>query len=141
MIVVGLGLLNLLWSRPYRVVVMYPEKADKDLAAIQHWVTAGAMVISVGVIGWLLPLILFFTNQSKFVKFHALQSLLAQVGFLVVGAVLFIAGPFTCFISWLLLGILWFGLLAFHIIAGLQAKEGKIYEIPVVGSMAKNMLP
>ncbi|MCA0359533.1 MAG: DUF4870 domain-containing protein [Armatimonadetes bacterium] len=120
---------------------MDPLRQDRDLAAIQHWVTAGAMVISAGVIGWLLPLVLFFTSQSKFVKFHALQSLIAQVGFLVVATVLAIAGPFTCFISWLLLGVVWVGLLAFHIIAGIKAKDGQVYELPVVGQMAKNMLP
>mgnify|MGYP001367848003 CR=1 FL=1 len=120
---------------------MDPLRQDRDLAAIQHWVTAGAMVISVGTIGWLLPLILLLTSQSKFVKFHALQSLLAQGVFFVATIVFGLAGFVTCGITWLLLFVLSVGLLAFHIIAGIKAKEGQIYELPVVGQMAKNMLP
>ena len=95
------------------------------------------------------PLVIFLVKKdsSRFVGFHALQSLLIQLG---VGALTVVVVMLSFVLAFLgpaaLLAIpLWFlvsaaGLVAlvFTIVAAIKAFAGEWYVVPVIGSFARN---
>lgn len=119
---------------------------ERSLATVSHGISAGAMVLSVGMLGWLVPLIIFYTKRdsSKFIAFHALQSVylhfgmfLAGLAALVITKVTFGLAGLVLWIPMLLLGIL---AIAFEVMAAIRANEGKWYGIPVAGQFARRAL-
>lgn len=75
---------------------------------------------------WLVgPLVIYLVKKdsSKFVAFHALQSLYWALAGLVLTTI-------TC-------GVGAFPMLIFNVIAAMKANEGQLYEYPVVGAMAR----
>jgi uncharacterized membrane protein len=119
---------------------------EKTLATVSHGVSAGALLLSFGMVGWLIPLIIFFTNRhkSRFVAFHALQSVYLHTGIFLVNLALVIIAtmtlgflsPITGLAALLLVG----GGVFFEIMAAIRAKEGKWYGIPVAGAWTRNTL-
>lgn len=121
---------------------MDPTSEEKQLAMVSH---IGPLVVSFltgGSLGWVVPLVLYLTKKdgSKFIGFHALQSLVFQIIFAVSAVVLGLAGFVTCGITWLLLGVVWVASLVFQIIAAIRANEGQWYALPIAGDFARKTI-
>lgn len=87
--------------------------------------------------GWLCALVIYLTykDKSRFVAFHALQSLYFQIA-------VFVAWIITIVLCFVLVGLLLIPVVAiasivWPIIAGLAANKGELYEYPVFGKMAR----
>lgn len=122
------------------------REEERTLAAVSHGVSAGATLLSMGTVGWLVPLIIFFVKrrESKFIAFHALQSVYLQAGLSIASILLGIItvisfgllSPVTAIILFLLVA----GTIFFEIMAAIRAKEGKWYGIPVAGAWTRKTL-
>jgi uncharacterized membrane protein len=81
---------------------------------------------------WVIGLIFFIIEKkNRFVRFHALQSLLFGVAALIIGLI-FDYLPYVFFVG-SLLHLVW---LIGAIYAAVQAYNGKWFKLPVVGDMA-----
>ena len=108
-------------------------------------------------IGIIAIICLIMEKENRFVKFHALQSLLLHVGFIVVaiavwiiGIVLFIAGIAASaatnsgaaggLIS-MLFGLVWLVVIVAYIggliLAAVKSYGGNYFKLPVIGNMAE----
>lgn len=99
---------------------------DRLIAAAAH----GLSFIEGGLLG---PFVIYLLkkNESDFVAFHALQSLLFGLAFFALSAV-------TCGFGAIVL--VW-PYLIFEAIATLKAYEGEWYELPIVGRYAREKHP
>jgi uncharacterized membrane protein len=108
-------------------------------------------------IGIIAIICLIMEKENKFVKFHALQSILLHVGFLVVaialwiiGIVLLIAGVAASAatnsgalggIMGMLMGLIWLVVVVAYIggliFAAVKAYGGAEFKLPVIGNMAE----
>jgi uncharacterized membrane protein len=83
-------------------------------------------------------------KQSRFVRFHAFQSLLLHAAAIVIGVVLailqivlgMIFGPLG-FLVWLLSLVVGFAVLAALIVMMIKAYGGEEFELPALGEMAR----
>ena len=91
---------------------------------------------------WIAGLIFFLgEKQNRFVRFHAIQSLMLEGGFFVVWIVLSFLSRFVplfglvsgCF----LLPVLSIVVLVGAIVAGINAYQGKLYKLPIIGEQAE----
>ena len=86
------------------------------------------------VLGWVTGLIFFLMEkENKFVRFHAMQSIVVFGAFSVVTYIL----SFIPFIGWIISGLL--GVLAFvlWIILMIKAYQGERYKLPWAGNFAE----
>ena len=103
-------------------------------------------------IGILALVLIFIEKDNKFVRFHALQSVLWSVGFTVAVFVIMIVGVILSVIlsyisgalgalMWFLMAIIylvWFvGLIGGLIFGAFKAYNGEMFKLPLVGSMAE----
>lgn len=121
---------------------MEPTSEEKQLAMIAQIGPAVVSFLTGGSLGWVVPLVLYLTkkDQSKFVGFHALQSLIFQGVLFIAALILIFAGFFTCGITWAILGLGGIAALVFQILAGIKANEGQWYMLPIAGDYAKKSL-
>ncbi len=103
-------------------------------------------------LGWVTGLIFFFIESNKFVKFHAMQSILAfgsiSVVLMVIGVIqttlraTFIMGG--SFVLLRLLGmfstLLWIGMLILWVILMVKANQGETFKLPIAGDIAEKQL-
>lgn len=95
-----------------------------------------------GVLQYVAPLVIYllYKDKSRFVAFHALQSLYFQLAVLVAtiiaGAIAFV----TCGFGVVLLPALLVGALVYVIIAAIKANQGEWFEYWLVGPWAKRTL-
>ena len=76
-------------------------------------------------LGWITGLIFFLIEKdSKFVRFHAMQSIVVSIVFMVLSFI-----PFVNIITSLIYLILW-------IVLMIQAYQGKLFKLPVIGAFA-----
>lgn len=86
------------------------------------------------VLGWITGLIFFLIEKdSKFVKFHAMQSIITFAGLMIVSWILSLL-PVIGWIISLLLGIL---ALVLWIILMIKAYQGERFKLPIVGDLAE----
>ncbi len=86
------------------------------------------------VLGWVTGLIFFILEkENKFVRFHAMQSIVVFGAFSVVTYIL----SFIPFIGWMISGLL--GVLAFvlWIILMIKAYQGEKFKVPWAGNFAE----
>ncbi|TYB31462.1 MAG: DUF4870 domain-containing protein [Candidatus Mcinerneyibacterium aminivorans] len=89
------------------------------------------------VLGWITGLIFFIIEkESKFVKFHALQSLLFFGGIFVASLVL----GMVPILGWLISFILFVLAIIFWIIGMIKAYNNQQYKFPVVGDIAEKQI-
>lgn len=103
-------------------------------------------------LGWVTGLIFFFIESNKFVKFHAMQSILA---FGSISAVLMVIGVIRSILwagfrlggSYVLLSLLgiistllWIGMSILWVILMVKANQGETFKLPVVGDIAEKQL-
>ncbi|MFW6120528.1 MAG: DUF4870 domain-containing protein [Petrotogales bacterium] len=85
-------------------------------------------------LGWVTGLIfLLVEKDNKFVKFHAMQSLIT---FLVLTVIIWLFG-WIPFFGWILSGLLGLLALIFWLILMIKAYQGEKFKLPVVGDIAE----
>jgi uncharacterized membrane protein len=108
-------------------------------------------------IGIIAIICLVMEKENRFVKFHALQSILLHVAFIVVaiavwilGVILVIAGIAASAatnsgalggLASMLFGLVWLVVIAIYIIglimSAVKAYQGSMFKLPIVGNMAE----
>ena len=89
------------------------------------------------VAGWITGIIfLVLEPDNKFVRFHAIQSIVVFGAYTVVAIIL----GWIPFIGWILNSIL--GIIAFilWIILMVQAAQGRMFKLPIAGTIAENQI-
>jgi uncharacterized membrane protein len=83
---------------------------------------------------WITGLIfLLIEKESKFVRFHAIQSIATYVVFFVVYIVLW----FIPIIGWIINIFLAIAMFIFWIVLMYKAYQGKMFKLPIVGNFAE----
>jgi len=86
------------------------------------------------VVGWITGLVFFLIEKdSKFVKFHAMQSIITFGGLMIVSIILGIIPVIGWVVSWLLnilMIVLW-------IILMIKAYQGEKFKLPTIGDLAE----
>ena len=98
--------------------------------------------------GGLSGLVFFLIEkESRFVRFHAMQSILLNVGVIVVVIGFMILNTIIAFISGtlaVLFGLLWFvifiGIFVISILCLVKAYQGQMFKLPVIGDIAENIV-
>jgi uncharacterized membrane protein len=85
--------------------------------------------------GWWITGIIFFIieKENKFVRFHAMQSIITFIAFWVISIILTVlpvVGVILGSIFWVITVILW-------IILMLKAYQGTMFKLPVIGDIAE----
>ena len=89
------------------------------------------------VLGWLTGIIfLVAEKKSKFVKFHAAQSLITFVGLMVLVFIF----AWIPFIGWAIAAIIDIISFILWILLMYKAYKGEMYKLPVVGDFAEKMV-
>src|SRR5436309_1203884 len=115
----------------------FPTGEQRTWAMLAHLLTIPGYLSGLGYLSWLGPLVIWIKrrNDSPFVAFHALQSLIFQLFW---AAALAIAWSLAIF-SWQAVVAL-FAMpvvpVVWAVIAGLKANNGESYEYPVAGKCA-----
>lgn len=104
-----------------------PTQDEKTMALLVHF---GQIVI-----GFLAPLIIYLMkkDESKYVAFHSLQALYFSLAAFVI---MMVVSAVTCGMGALIIPVAW----VFNVIAGLKVLDGKYFEYPVVGKLAREQL-
>lgn len=76
---------------------------------------------------------LVLEKESRFVRFHAMQSILFGVAWIVLS----IALNFIPFLGWMLRIVMGLGGFILWIFLVLKAYQGEMYKLPVIGDMAE----
>lgn len=127
----------------------YPQDssltADEKLwGMLAHLLTLLGYVVSLG--QYIAPLVIYlvYKDRSKFVAFHALQSLLFQLLALGVAIALVLLTVVTLGLGIIITLpaaiVLMIAVLVYTIIAAIQANNGVWYELPFAGQWARNSL-
>ena len=84
-------------------------------------------------VGWVTGIIFFvIEKESKFVKFHAMQSIITFAGLTIITWIISIIPIVGGVISWLI-GVL---MLVLWILLMIKAYQGKKFKLPVAGDLA-----
>lgn len=87
--------------------------------------TAGALAVLGPLVVWLLK-----KDESSYVAHHAREALNFQITMLIAAAVLFVAGYFTCGISWALFVPVGVANVVLSIVGAVKANEGQRWTYP-----------
>ncbi len=86
------------------------------------------------VLGWVTGLIFFLIEKdSKFVKFHAMQSIIT---FGAINILVIILGPIP-FLGWAIAWVLWVLAIVLWIVLMVKAYQGAKFKLPVIGELAE----
>lgn len=93
------------------------------------------------VLGWITGLIFFLIEKDdRFVRFHAMQSILLSVAimalYFVVGILIVPMAFASLGFVFLLLNVLWIAILVLWIYMIVQAAQNKVFKLPLIGDMA-----
>ncbi len=110
---------------------------EKLWAMLAH--LAGLLGYAVALGQYIGPLVIYllYKDKSRFIAFHALQSLYFQLGLLVATAIGIVIAILTCGIGAVLLGALGVVAVIYVIIAAIRANQGDWFEYWLVGAWAK----
>jgi len=84
---------------------------------------------------WFVTGIIFFLveKENKFVRFHAMQSIVIFGFLFVLGAIL----PFIPLIGWVFMPILWIFDIVIWIVLMVKGYQGEYFKLPIVGEIAE----
>jgi uncharacterized membrane protein len=87
-------------------------------------------------LGWWITGIIFLVieKENKFVRFHAWQSIFVFAAITIIQIIL----SFIPFIGWILGIIVWIISVILWIVCMMQAYQGKLFKLPIVGNIAAN---
>lgn len=77
-------------------------------------------------------IIFYMISKDKFVRFHAMQSILLGAAFIVLSIVVTFI-PFLWFFSWLV----WLAYVGLTIVMMIKAYQGDKYKLPIIGDIAE----
>jgi uncharacterized protein len=104
---------------------------EKTMGMLAHIGVVVANLVTVGGLGWLVPLFLMLTKgkESSFIRDNAVESLNFQITSLIA---MFVSGILMCVgVGFILIPIVALASLVFSIIGGIKANEGQVYRYPV----------
>jgi uncharacterized Tic20 family protein len=109
---------------------------ERQWGMLSHVIPLGVMFVTGGH-GWLAALVIYLAKKddSKFVAYNALQNLYLQIATVIC----LIISLILCMvlIGFILIPIVSIGSIIFQVIAAIRANEGVVYELPIVGQMAR----
>jgi uncharacterized membrane protein len=83
---------------------------------------------------WVTGLIFFLIEKdSKFVKFHAMQSIITFGALMIIGYILWMIPG----LGWTLGGIIWILEIILWIVLMIKAYQGEKFKLPVIGDLAE----
>jgi uncharacterized membrane protein len=86
------------------------------------------------VLTWLTGIIFFLIEKdSKFVKFHAMQSIVTFVALMIISWILSVIP----FIGWVLSTLIWILVVVLWIVLMIKAYRGEKFKLPVAGDLAE----
>jgi uncharacterized membrane protein len=108
----------------------YPskERLDPKVSALLSYL----LVILSGII-------IYATTKNQYVRFHAIQSVLFYLGWIVVIIAINILGLAIPFIYATFLWLVNFGFFALLILLMLKAYQGKTFKLPIIGQLAERL--
>ncbi|MEG9193842.1 MAG: DUF4870 domain-containing protein [Candidatus Methanoglobus sp.] len=115
-----------------------PEEAQKPKTSIG----LGENVVGLlcYLLTWVTGLIfLLLEKENRFVRFHAMQSLVTFLSLMVVVWILSAIAMFV-WVFWPLVWIVDLVILVFWIVGMVKAYQGEMYKFPVFGSIAESLL-
>ena len=84
---------------------------------------------------WITGLVFFLIEKdSKFVKFHAMRSIVLLGGVTLFNIVVSVIIPF---IGWLIAFLVWLGAVVMWIVLMVMAFQGKKFKLPLIGDFAE----
>ncbi len=108
--------------------------ADKDLGKTSVGMNAQVAALLSYLLGWITGLIFFvIEKENKFVRFHAMQSIVTFASLFVLCIVL----SFIPIIGWALLPIVWIAQFILWIILMVKAYQGEKFKLPFAGNIAE----
>ncbi len=113
---------------------------EKLWAMLAH--LAGLLGYVGGILQYVAPLVIYlvYKDKSRFVAFHALQSLYFQLAVLVASIALGAVAIATCGIGAGLLVALGVGAIVYVIVAAIKANQGEWFEYWLVGQWARRTI-
>ena len=87
--------------------------------------------------GWITGLIFFLMEkENRFVRFHAMQSLITFAGI----TVLYLVLGFIPIVGWILVPLLGLAQLGLWVLLMVKAYQGESFKLPVVGDIAEKQI-
>ncbi|MDD5584241.1 MAG: DUF4870 domain-containing protein [Candidatus Omnitrophica bacterium] len=110
------------------------KDAKKDLGKTSTGMDANVAALLSYVLGFITGLIFYLIEKdNKFVRFHAMQSMIVFGSLLVIGIIL----PLFPVIGWILSPILWIGNVVLWILLMIKAFQGEYFKLPIAGDIAE----
>lgn len=81
-------------------------------------------------------LLLLIEKDNKFVRFHAIQSIIVSILAIVIVPVVSLILAFIPFIGWLLIIVLDLGILIIWLLLMFKAYQKEIFKLPIIGDIA-----
>ena len=107
---------------------------SQDLGTTSTGIKPNVAALIVYVLGWITGLIFFLIEkENKFVRFHALQSILVFGG---LTALLFILA-FLPVIGWVMIPVIYIAELVLWIVLMIKAYQGVKFKLPIAGDFAE----
>jgi len=89
------------------------------------------------VLGWITGIVfLIVEKKNKFVRFHAMQSLLTFLPLSVIGGAI----RWVPLVGWVISGLIWILSLILWLILMIKAYQGEMYKLPIAGDLAEQFL-
>ena len=106
----------------------------KNLGKTASGMQANLAALLSYLLGFVTGLVFILTEkENKFVRFHAMQSIIVFGFLFVLGIIL----PFIPVIGWLLIPFVWLFKIIIWIILMIKAYQGEYFKLPIAGDMAK----
>lgn len=111
----------------------------KDLGKTSTGMQANVEALLCYVLGWVSGLVFFLIEkENKFVRFHALQSIIVFGALSVLQiAVRIVMGAFLGVLVPILIGLIGLACLALWIILMIKAYQGEMFKLPIAGDIAE----
>lgn len=107
---------------------------EKDLGKTSTGIKPRVAALLSYLLGFITGIVFFLIEkENKFVRFHALQSIIVFGALFVIGWII----PFIPFVRIVLMPILVIGELALWIILMIKAYQGEKFKLPVIGDFAE----
>lgn len=106
---------------------------ERTWATVAHAAGPVAALVSVGTLGWLVPLIVFlvFKDRSRFVRHQGAEALNFQITLLIAYVICFVLTLITFGLGALLFVVPWIFSVVFGIIASVAVSRGEVYNYPL----------
>ncbi|HTY44464.1 MAG TPA: DUF4870 domain-containing protein [Patescibacteria group bacterium] len=110
---------------------------EKDLGKTSIGMQANVAALLSYLVGFITGIIFYvIEKENKFVRFHAMQSIIAFGGLFVLNMVL----AFIPFIGWVLMPVVSIVSLILWILLMVKAYQGESFKLPIVGDMAEKQV-